>query len=228
MARPLRANRRGTVNQIPREPRKSLMLAATLDAGGVSLPVRIRNMSTRGAMIDGAHLPSPGTMVRLARLSLAASAIVIWRLDGRCGLKLADPVVPDEWVAGVRPGAVPRTNFGQARVDGIQAALRQGAAMPAAPPGESPAEQIDRDRLDALIAEEIRQVARALESALDDLSENPEVLTRHERALQSLDIACAILDSLTPVLRAADRDKAVEAIPMHEIRSRLSGRPTLT
>ena len=228
MARPLGANRRGTVNQIPREPRKSLMLAATLDAGGASLPVRIRNMSTRGAMIDGAYLPSPGTMVRLARLSLATSAIVIWRLEGRCGLKLADPVVPDEWVAGVRRGGVPRTNFGQARVDGIQAALRQGTAMPAPPPGESPAERIDRDRLDALIAEEIRQVARALESALDELSENPDILVKHDRALQSLDIACAILDSLTPVLRAGDRDKAVEAIPMHEIRSRLSGRPTLT
>jgi len=216
------------VNEIPREPRKSVMLAATLDAGGVSLPVRIRNMSSRGAMVDGAHLPTPGTMVRLARLSLATSAIVVWRLDGRCGLKLADAVVPDEWVAGVRPGVVPRTNFGQARVDGIQAALREGAAMPAAPPSEPVAERIDRDRLDALIAEEIGQVGRALEEALDELSENPEVLMRHERALQSLDIACAILDSLAPVLRAGDRDKAVEAIPMHEIRSRLSGRQTLS
>jgi hypothetical protein len=216
------------VNQIPREPRKSLMLAATLDAGGASVPVRIRNMSQRGAMVDGAYLPGPGTMVRLERLSLATSAIVIWRLDGRCGLKLADPVVPDEWVAGVRRGVVARTNFGQARVDGIQAALREGATMPSAPPSEPAAEAIDRDRLDALIAEEIGQVARALESALDELSEIPEVIVKHERALQSLDIACAILDSLAPVLRAGDRDQAVEAIPMHEIRSRLSGRPTLT
>ena len=215
------------MNQIPREPRKSVMLAATLEASGVSLPVRIRNMSTRGAMVDGSYLPAPGTTVQLARLSLQTSALVIWRLDGRCGLKLAEPVVPDEWVSGVRAG-VPRTNFGQARVDGIQAALRQGAEMPTGPPGEPPPERIDRDRLDALIAEEIDQVGRALEAALDELSENPEVITRHERALQSLDIACAILDSLAPVLRAADRDKAVDSIAMHEIRSRLSGRQTLS
>jgi hypothetical protein len=215
------------VNQIPREPRKSVMLAASLEAAGVSLPVRIRNMSSRGAMVDGAHLPSPGTMVRLMRLSLSTSAIVVWRLDGRCGLKLAEPVMPEEWVAGVRPG-VPRMNFGQARVDGIQAALRQGAEMPGAPPSEPAAERVDRDRLDALIAEEIRQVSRALEAAIDELSDDPDVLRRHERALQSLDIACAILDSLAPVLRAGDRDKAVEAIPMHEVRSRLSGRQTLS
>jgi hypothetical protein len=215
------------VNQIPREPRKSVMLAATLEASGVSLPVRIRNMSPRGAMVDGSYLPAPGTTVQLARLALQASALVIWRLDGRCGLKLSEPVVPDDWVSGVGAG-VPRTNFGQARVDGIQAALRQGAEMPTPPPGEPPPERVDRDRLDALIAEEIDQVGRALEAALDELSENPEVIMRHERAIQSLDIACAILDSLAPVLRAGDRDKAVEAIPMHEVRSRLSGRPTLT
>ena len=215
------------MNQIPREPRKSVMLAATLEASGGSLPVRIRNMSTRGAMVDGSYLPAPGTTVQLARLSLETSALVIWRLDGRCGLKLAEPVVPDEWVSGVRAG-VPRTNFGQARVDGIQAALRQGAEMPTAPPSEPPPERIDRDRLDALIAEEIDQVGRALEAAIDELSENPEVIMQHERALQSLDIACAILDSLAPVLRSADRGKAVDSIAMHEIRSPVSGRQTLS
>ena len=215
------------MDQIPREARKSFMLAATLEESGVGVPVRIRNMASRGAMVDGAHLPAPGASVVLSRLALKVSANVVWRLEGRCGLELAEPVVPDEWVAGVRAG-VPRTNFGQARVDGIQAALREGAPMPAAPPSDTPSERLDRDRLDALIAEEIDQVGRALEAALDELSENPEVLTRHERALQSLDIACAILDSLSPVLRAADRGKAVEGIAMHEVRSRLSGRPTLT
>ena len=215
------------MNQIPREPRKSVMLAATLEASGVSLPVRIRNMAARGAMVDGSYLPAPGATVQISRLSLTVSARVIWRLEGRCGLELAEEVSPDEWVAGVRPG-VPRSNFGQARVDGIQAALRQGAEIPTAPPSEPPDERVDRDRLDALIAYEIDQVGLALETALDELSENPEVLMRHERALQSLDIACAILDSLSPVLRAGDRGKAVEAIAMHEVRSRLSGRPTLT
>ncbi|MGV3556197.1 MAG: hypothetical protein ACO1OD_13180 [Croceibacterium sp.] len=215
------------MNQIPREPRKSFMLAATIEASGVSLPVRIRNMASRGAMVDGSYLPAPGTAVVLSRLSLKVSGTVVWRLEGRCGLELADQVVPDEWVAGVCAG-VPRTNFGQARVDGIQKALRQGAEMLAASPSESPPQGIDRDRLDSLIAAEIDQVARALEEALDELSENPDVLARHERALQSVDIACAILDSLSPVLRAADRGKAVEAVAMHEVRSRLSGRPTLT
>lgn len=215
------------MSEIPREARKSFMLAATLEESGVSVPVRIRNMSSRGAMVDGSYLPGRGTPVLLSRLSLKVSATVVWRLDGRCGLTLAEPVRPDEWVAGVRAG-VPRSNFDQARVDGIQAALREGAEMPAAPAVEAAAEFVDRDRLDGLIAAELDEVGRALEKALDELMENPEVLARHERALQSLDIACAILDSLAPVLRAADRGKAVEGIAMHEIRSRLSGRQTLT
>ena len=214
------------MTEIPREARKSFMLAATLEASGAGVPVRIRNMASRGAMVDGSYLPSPGTTVVLSRLALKVSAKVVWRLDGRCGLELAEEVRPEDWVAGVRAG-VPRSSLGQARVDGIQEALRQGAEMPV-PPVETSAVAVDHDRLDGLIAAEIDKVREALDRALDELTESPEVLARHERALQAIDIACAILDSLTPVLRAADRGKAVEGIAMHEVRSRLSGRPTLT
>jgi len=215
------------VSEIPREARKSFMLAATLEESGVGIPVRIRNMSARGALVDGDYLPGPGSTVELARLALRVNATVIWRQDGRCGLKLAADVRPDEWVAGVRRGAV-ASHLGQARVDEIQAALRQGAAMPAAPAPEPAVKAIDRDRLDARIASEIVAATRTLDAALDELSENPEILARHERALQAIDIACATLALLPPVLRAADREKAVQAVEMHEVRSRLSGVPTLT
>ena len=102
------------MSEIPREARKSFMLAATLEESGVSVPVRIRNMSSRGAMVDGSYLPGRGTPVLLSRLSLKVSATVVWRLDGRCGLTLAEPVRPDEWVAGVRAGVPAGADTGEA------------------------------------------------------------------------------------------------------------------
>ena len=215
------------MSEIQREARKSFMLAATLEESGVGVPVRIRNMSTRGALIDGDYLPGPGSTVELARLALRVTGTVVWRQNGRCGLKLGADVRPDEWVAGVRKGAV-AAHLGQTRVDEIQAALRQGAAKPAPPAAEPAARAIDRDKLDARIASEIAAATRTLDAALDELSQNPDILARHQQALQSIDIACAILALLPPVLRAADRDKAVQAVEMHEVRSRLSGVPTLT
>ena len=50
------------------------MLAATLQASGVDLPVRIRNMSSRGAMVDGSYLPEPEASVLLSRLALKVAA----------------------------------------------------------------------------------------------------------------------------------------------------------
>jgi len=43
--------------QHERLPRKNLLLGATIEAGALSAPVRIRNLSETGALIDGAALP---------------------------------------------------------------------------------------------------------------------------------------------------------------------------
>ncbi|HWU72845.1 MAG TPA: hypothetical protein VN137_05135, partial [Sphingomonas sp.] len=43
-----------------RAPRKNLLLTATIRSQGVTAPVRIRNLSEKGAMVDGQALPEPG------------------------------------------------------------------------------------------------------------------------------------------------------------------------
>ncbi|HEX9947586.1 MAG TPA: hypothetical protein VGA98_08605, partial [Allosphingosinicella sp.] len=48
-------------------PRTNLLLAATAEVGGRSLPVRIRNLSETGALIEGAGLPDAGMSLVLAR-----------------------------------------------------------------------------------------------------------------------------------------------------------------
>ena len=209
-----------------RQPRKNVMLAATISAGAVSAPVRIRNLSELGAMIDGPALPDAGSSLTLSRLALSIAATVVWNREGRCGLSLGCPIVVDDWIAGASK-APTGNGAGQFRVDQVQRAIRSGAGLPAdiQAPGPRPvhARQIERN-----IAAELGRVRGMLDKVCEQLSDDVTVLQRHERALQNFDIAGMILEELAIVLKADDRESAVGAVQMHELRSRLSGRLTLT
>ena len=211
---------------IPREPRKNLMLAATIAAADVTAPVRIRNLSEAGAMIDGAALPEPGSTLVLTRLELSVQATVVWTHDGRCGLELASTIVVDDWIAGVRRTR-PDGNLGQLRVDRIQAAVRSGAALPVdTAPQAAPV--VETGALDGRIARELADLKRTLDDVGETLSDDNDVLMRHEQALQKFDIAIQTLQYLADLMAAPDRAKAVGEVPLHDLRSRLSGRATLT
>jgi hypothetical protein len=92
-----------------------------MDVGGNSTPVRIRNISGRGALVDGPWLPPVGTMVRLVRGSLSAAGELAWEGAGQAGINFERGIDVASWVQ--RAG-----HSGQHRVDGVVAALRSGAA----------------------------------------------------------------------------------------------------
>jgi len=211
---------------IPRPPRENVMLAATISAGIVSTPVRICNLSEAGAMIDGPTLPGVGTSLMLRRLDMSTFATVIWSHDGRCGLSLKRRIAVSDWVAGVR-AAADDARLGQSRVDQLLSAIRSGAALPveAEAPAPNPA---DARPLDQSIAAELARVKRTLDKVSEELTDDIDVLMRHERAMQCFDIAAQIVQELATVVAADDREAAVGAVQMHDLRSRLSGRPTLT
>jgi hypothetical protein len=210
----------------PRPPRKNVMLAASISAGALSVPVRIRNLSEVGAMIDGPALPDSGTTLKLSRLALSIGATVVWSRDGRCGLRLGCPIVVDDWITGA--SSTPAKAAGaQFRVDQIQSAIRSGAAMPAetrAPvPNSAEIQPVERS-----VAAELGRVKRMLDAVTEELSDDVDVLMRHERAMQNFDIAAQVIAELAILMAADDREAAVGLVQMHDLRSRLSGRLTLT
>ena len=103
--------------------RSNVFLTATLDCGGRTMPVRIRNLSARGALVDGKALPPAGTRVRLLRGRLSALGEIAWETEVQGGLKFDGDVDVASWVQ--RLG-----HSGQERVDGVIAALRSGEAPP--------------------------------------------------------------------------------------------------
>jgi hypothetical protein len=55
---------------------------ATIYTDNGSMPVRLRNLSAKGALAEGSDLPSVGEKVRLCRGSLEIAGELVWCEDG--------------------------------------------------------------------------------------------------------------------------------------------------
>jgi hypothetical protein len=203
-----------------RPPRKNLLLAASIEAGTLCAPVRIRNLSETGALIDGVALPEIGMNLILRRLEVEIGATVVWRMGGRCGIRFAGNVSVDDWAIGKRRPAHFHEHS-QAGVDARQAAVRSGIFSLTADDSADTV-PLRADMLETRIAEELVDVRRALDAVGDTLSDDASILQQHGGALQQIDVACQILGELGAILGAKDRVAAMAAVNMHELLARLS------
>jgi hypothetical protein len=99
------------------QPRSNVFLSAALVVGTAAVAVRLRNLSTRGALLDGAALPPAGTHVRVLRGELSADAEIAWEAQGQAGLRFSGEIDVEKWVRRIG-------HRGQERVDEAVAALR--------------------------------------------------------------------------------------------------------
>lgn len=164
-------------------PRSSIFLSAILRAGSQQSPVRIRNMSLTGAMIDTPLTPPQGTDVLLVRASLIVRGTVAWSSGKQCGLRFSSEVAVKDWMAAPE-------RLDQARVDEAVRAIKSGSALSPearrlATRGSQP------DSRSAL-----NEVLSLLQELEDDLSSSSETVSRHAAKLQNLDLAMQLLRTL--------------------------------
>lgn len=202
-------------------PRTNLMLSASIEAGPLTAPVRIRNLSETGAALEGAALPHVGASFTLRRLDISIGGTVMWIAGGRCGVQFEGRTCVPDWISGTRSPL--SGNRDQTRVDTIQAAIRTGSGFVPTPAAPQPA-PLQAD-LDSRLSQELAFVRRLLEQLGEELSDEPAVLARHMRALQSFDLAGQILGHIANILVADDRATAVNAIGMEDLRGRLLRKP---
>ena len=119
------------------DPRSNVFLMATIGAGTTSNPVKVRNLSVHGALLEGAALPPTGTAACLRRGSLHVDGVIAWRDRTHCGMRFQSPIEVDEWVR--RVGAKE-----QQTIDAAIAQIRAGS------PGQRPALISARSRRDLL------------------------------------------------------------------------------
>jgi hypothetical protein len=203
-------------------PRTFLMLAATARWGGTFLPIRIRNVSETGALIEGEGLPQAGETIQLSRGETEVDGLVAWVSGVRRGVHFSQPVSADTWRAGKPIAPQP----GQKRVDRIQASARAGKGADSLPQPAEPERWIGQ--LDCRVGEEIAFVQRLIEALGDELVADPAILHRHAQALQNIDLASQILGHLARVMSAPERADAVRAIGMEDLRARLTRHRTLS
>lgn len=155
--------------------RSNVFLSASLFAGPVPLPVRVRNLSTRGALLDGGSLPPAGTRVRLVRGALNADGQIAWQGHGHAGIRFNTEIDVGQWVTGVG-------HAGQQRVDQAIAALRRDEPAPANVP--------------AMDTPTLRQISEGLDAICERLAGSQNLTVELGEELVKLDALSRSLQQL--------------------------------
>lgn len=176
-----------------REPRTNLFLAAQLLAGGRATNVKVRDMSSAGALVEGTDLPPDGSTVRLERGPLGVGGRIVWSRPGRCGLAFDSPIAVEQWM----PGRARAPH--QAVVDRMVAQVRS------LPPTAAPASPVDTGARAYGTAPDdpLAAVSRAIalvDSLNDALGDDADVVLRHGTSLQQIDLALQLLRSAESTL----------------------------
>ena len=204
-------------------PRTNLLLAANAEVGGRILPVRIRNLSETGAMLEGAGLPDAGMKLVLARGDLHVSAVVAWAAGSRRGVRFDGPTPVHEWTGGAKPKPLDCTGLrDQRKVDALQAQARSDSVSGRAlrDSAETAPSPLSPD-LDSRLAQELGYVQRLLENLGDELIADLFLVQRHGQSLQSLDLVSQILGHVAAILQAEDKAAVIEELGMEDLKSRL-------
>jgi hypothetical protein len=76
--------------------------------------------------------------------------------------------------------------------------------------------------LDQLLAAELDHARDLLVMMGDELAASPEIVAEYGMALQAVDIVGQMIGHIASVVRAADRDEAIEQIGMCDLKAKLS------
>ena len=187
--------------------RSSLYLAASLYCDGSVYPVKIRNISSAGALIECPATLVPDSLVQLVRGSLTAPGVVAWSEGGRCGLSFSTSFNVEQWV-------VTPKNGDQQRVDEVVRLVRSGIGqLAAAGAASSPLRTRPEDRLSA----DLRRAFELLGSLGDRRARDGVVVAQYAAELQKLDIAMQVIAALEAAVRG-DGDVPIDAARMISLR----------
>ncbi|MBO6527445.1 MULTISPECIES: PilZ domain-containing protein [unclassified Erythrobacter] len=175
-------NREAYPNCARAEPRTNMFVMAALVTSGARETVKVRNMSSNGALVEGPVLPLAGTPCLLHRGDLSLEAHVVWVKPGKAGIRFRNTADVGQWLPSGR-----RT---QSEVD---AAVKMAKAeFVSAPAPKTPAPLFSTE----LSREEVNHTAAAMEALADELADDPAVVARFMTKLQTLDIAAQTLRKL--------------------------------
>ena len=162
-----------------REDRVSLFVMANLHAEARGGPVKLRNISPGGALIEGEVLPRRGSAVALCKGELTVPGAVVWRNANRAGLSFASPTDVSRWLPSAQAQRSASETFRRLKAEQAQ---HPGSRVTRAPLHTS-----------FVSTEEMERAAAALDDLADILALDDRIVVEVASKLQSLDIAAQLL-----------------------------------
>ncbi|RST30410.1 PilZ domain-containing protein [Sphingomonas ginkgonis] len=160
-------------------PRTSMFVGATLRRGEATTPVKLRNMSESGVMIEGVEGLAVGSEINIQRGRLAAVGTVVWSAGRQTGVRFRYPERVDIWLKPI--GSVQ-----QHQVDEVIRQWRAGEGESVPFVHATP----------AVTQARVPEIIRLLSELEDALTADVLVLAQHGDKLQNLDLALQLLRQL--------------------------------
>jgi len=168
------------------EARSNIFVDATIASDGMCGPIRIRNLSSVGALIEGQKVPSEGSRVRLSRGDLRIAGTIAWQNGERAGVCFDSVVSVPEWLPRSRRGQ-------QQRIDKVVHALKSSAPGPAGSvvlPVQSPMD----------LRTELLGLEHSLRRIAEDLAHDIAMCELHLHDVQLIDIAAQTLARVAAIV----------------------------
>lgn len=105
------------INHNRRARRSHVLMAASIEAGGGTVTVKLRNLSPEGALVEGSDLPDVDSPVIFRKKELKVAGRVAWVTAGRAGIAfdaLLDPEAVLRHVPTTKPQ--PKLDFRRPRL----------------------------------------------------------------------------------------------------------------
>jgi hypothetical protein len=185
--------------------RASLYLAASLYHDGHAAPVKIRNISATGALLDSAAIFAAGTLVQLVRGSLIVHGLIAWAQNGRYGLKFSGSIDVHQW-------RMAPANAEQQRIDDVVRLVKAGAVpLPVNLPPSDPPADVES------LWEDLQRASDLLAKLGDRLGRDGIVVAQYPTELQNLDIAMQVIAAVGAIL-SGESDLATGAAKFVNLR----------
>ena len=76
--------------------RSNVLLAATIETSGTIIPVKLRNLSTEGALIQGDQLPLEGSEIIFRRNDLSLTGRLAWVHEKHAGIAFTRAIAQED------------------------------------------------------------------------------------------------------------------------------------
>jgi hypothetical protein len=99
-----------SASQNRKNRRSNVLMSASLELSGTSVPVKLRNLSADGALVQGEKLPVEGASILFRKGDLSMAGTVAWVKGRQAGVSFATKLDPEQLLRHVpvpRPRVTP-------------------------------------------------------------------------------------------------------------------------